>query len=275
MRRAVPLHYTDVGYGEHTVKQKQFRQLFEWIPYFRSHNMSWDREYVEKELGRAWTENDEFSFQCAMAPAVTYMTWWDADDGQYKRTIAAEKLWRRAADLMLRGDYEPLTECRKDPGDWYAMRFDDGGEGFVQVIRNRAAEADSFTVTFRADPEKTYLFEDVNGGPLAVTGREIREKKGIAVILIQAEADHIDVPVVPEFAEGVCIDVLRIPLKPGTRYKSGSSLPNLGETVSCSLYQPRGIQPLGCWALGTKGGSMVSQKKRTPKFAIYLSTNNL
>ena len=182
MRRAVPLHYTDVGYGEHTIKQKQFRELFEWIPYFRSHNMSWDREYVEKELGREWTENDEFSFQCAMAPAVTYMTWWDADDGQYKRTIAAEKLWRRAADLMLRGDYEPLTECRKDPGDWYAVRFDDNGEGFVQVIRNRAAEADRFTVTFRADPEKTYVFEDVNGGPLAVTGAEIRDK-GFAVTL--------------------------------------------------------------------------------------------
>lgn len=182
MRRAVPLHYTDVGYGEHTIKQKQFRQLFEWIPYFRSHNMSWDREYVEKELGRAWTENDEFSFQCAMAPAVTYMTWWDADDEQYGRTVAAEKLWRRAADLELRGDYEPLTECRKDPGDWYAMRFDAGDEGFVQVIRNRAAEADSFTVTFRADPDRTYLFEDVNGGPLAVTGREIRDK-GFAVSL--------------------------------------------------------------------------------------------
>ena len=182
MRRAVPLHYTDVGYGEHTIKQKQFRELFEWIPYFRSHNMSWDREYVEKELGREWVENDEFSFQCAIAPAVTYMTWWDADDEQCGRTRAAEKLWRRAADLMMRGDYEPLTVCRKDPGDWYAMRFDDGGEGFVQVIRNRAAEDESFLVTFRADEDKTYIFENVNGGPLAVTGREIRSK-GFAVTL--------------------------------------------------------------------------------------------
>ena len=182
MRRAVPLHYTDVGYGEHTIKQKQFRELFEWIPYFRSHNMSWDREYVERELGRTWEENDAFSFQCAMAPAVTYMTWWDADEEQFARTREAESLWRRAADLELRGDYEPLTPCRKDPGDWYAMRFDDDGEGFVQVIRNRAAEDERFTVTFRADPEKIYRFENVNGEPLTVSGEEIRTR-GFAVSL--------------------------------------------------------------------------------------------
>ncbi len=47
MRRAVTLHYTDVGYGDHPIKQLQFRQMHEWIPYFRSHNMSWDRKKVE------------------------------------------------------------------------------------------------------------------------------------------------------------------------------------------------------------------------------------
>lgn len=41
LRRAVPLHYTDVEYGVHPVKQKQHRYMFEWIPYFRAHNMSW------------------------------------------------------------------------------------------------------------------------------------------------------------------------------------------------------------------------------------------
>ena len=183
MRRAVPLHYTDVGYGEHPIKQKQFRELFEWIPYFRSHNMSWDREYVEKTLGRAWVENDEFSFQCAMAPAVTYMTWWDADDGQYERTIAAEKIWRRAAEMMLRGDYEPLTECRKNPGDWYAMRFDCGDEGFVQFIRNRAAEEERFTVPFRAEAGRMYEFENSSDGTMFTRTGEALMRDGLAVSL--------------------------------------------------------------------------------------------
>ncbi|MCR4905886.1 MAG: alpha-galactosidase [Clostridiales bacterium] len=183
MRRAVPLHYTDVGYGEHTIKQKQFRELFEWIPYFRSHNMSWDRKYVEKELGREWVENDEFSFQCAMAPAVTYMTWWDADDEQYARTIAAEKIWRRAAQMMLRGDYEPLTECRKDPGDWYAMRFDCGEEGFVQFIRNRASEENRFSVPFRAIPGKTYVFDNSTDGTVFERTSDELTRDGLGISL--------------------------------------------------------------------------------------------
>ncbi len=182
MRRAFPLHYTDVGYGSHPVKQNQYRQMFEWIPYFRSQNMSWDREYVEGELGRTWIENDEFSFQTAMAPAVTYMTWWDAPDDQAERTKAAAKIWRRAAEIMLSGDYEPLTECRKDPGDWYAMRFETENRGFVQVLRNRAAEDESFTVKFRAEAGKTYVFEDVDGAQLTITGEEMLEK-GFAVSL--------------------------------------------------------------------------------------------
>ena len=41
MRRAVTLHYTDIGYGNHPRKQKQHRLMFEWIPYFRAHNMNW------------------------------------------------------------------------------------------------------------------------------------------------------------------------------------------------------------------------------------------
>ncbi|MBO7403709.1 MAG: alpha-galactosidase, partial [Clostridia bacterium] len=183
MRRAVPLHYTDVGYGEHVIKQKQHRELFEWIPYFRAHNMSWDREYVEKTLGRTWAENDEFSFQGAMAPAVTYMTRWDADDEQYARTIAGEKIWRRAAEMMLRGDYEPLTECRKDPGDWYAMRFDCGDEGFVQFLRNRAAEDESLTVPFRAQSGKTYVFENSSDGTVFALSAEELTRDGLTCAL--------------------------------------------------------------------------------------------
>jgi hypothetical protein len=110
------------------------------------------------------------------------MTWWDAPDDQAERTKAAAKIWRRAAEIMLSGDYEPLTECRKDPGDWYAMRFETENRGFVQVLRNRAAEDESFTVKFRAEAGKTYVFEDVDRAPLTITGEEMLEK-GFAVSL--------------------------------------------------------------------------------------------
>ena len=52
----------------------------------------------------------------------------------------------------------------------------------MQVLRNRAAEEESFTVKFRAEPGKTYVLEDVNGTTLTVTGKEMLEK-GFAVSL--------------------------------------------------------------------------------------------
>ncbi len=182
MRRAVPLHYTDVGYGDIPVKQKQYREMFEWIPYFRSHNMAWDREFVEKTLGQEWTDNDDFTFETAMAPAVTYMTWWDADDEQFARTKRAEKIWRRAARIMLDGDYEPLTECRKSAGDWYAMRFETDTEGFVQIMRNREAEGETFTVPFDGYEGKKLAFETENGDRFTLDGETLR-RDGLTVSL--------------------------------------------------------------------------------------------
>ena len=50
------------------------------------------------------------------------------------------------------------------------------------MLRNRAAEEESFTVKVRAEPGKTYVFEDVDGAPLTVTGEQLLEK-GFAVSL--------------------------------------------------------------------------------------------
>ncbi|MBQ2727330.1 MAG: alpha-galactosidase [Clostridia bacterium] len=175
MRRSVPLHYTDVGYGEHVIKQKQFRELHEWIPYFRSHNMSWDREFVEKTLGQQWAENDDFSFQCAMVPAVTYITWYNAPEDQFERTIRWEKVWRRAAKYTLDGDYYPLSECRKNPADWYAVQFDDDGEGFIQFIRNREAAEETFTVYPTVIDGAVYEFTDsTTGAAFTKTADELK-----------------------------------------------------------------------------------------------------
>ena len=176
MRRAVPLHYTDVGYGWHTIKQKQFREMHEWIPYFRSHNMSWDGEAL-KELGQQWVENDEFSFQNAMVPAVTYMTWFNAPEDQKARTRAAEKIWRRAARLTLDGDYYPLTECRKNTADWYVCQFDDSdnSRGFIQFIRNYASPDEEFTAKMKIADGKTYIFENSNTGEkIEMTSDELK-----------------------------------------------------------------------------------------------------
>lgn len=165
MRRAVPLHYTDVGYGIHEIKQKQFREMHEWIPYFRSHNMSWDKQFVEENIGK-WVDNDEFSFQCAMVPAVTYMTAYNAPEEEFERTKRMEKIWRRAAELALFGDYYPLSECRKSTEDWYACQFDEpeNNRGYVQFIRNIKAPDESYTAKMHVQDGKLYTFTDSSNG---------------------------------------------------------------------------------------------------------------
>jgi len=181
MRRAVPLHYTDVGYGKHPVKQKQYRTMFTWIPYFRSHNMSWDKP--DGSYGGVSNPVDEFAYQCTMTPAITSMTsYQDTERFAVDRKMAP--IWREAAALMLSGDYFPLTECRMDAHDWYAMQFDDSdtGTGFVHVLRNVLVEEDTFTAWIHTEPGRTYTFTDrLTGNSFTKTADEL--EAGLAVTL--------------------------------------------------------------------------------------------
>ncbi|MBO4326781.1 MAG: alpha-galactosidase [Clostridia bacterium] len=145
MKRAVPLHYTDIGYGNHPIKQKQHRQMFEWIPYFRAHTMNWDKPDGTYGGSRPV---DEFAYQNALAPSVTSMIEWNDPDELNEVGRRFHPVWRKAAEMMLRCDYYPLTETRVDAGDWYAMQFhdEDANDGFVQLIRNVRVNDSRFTV---------------------------------------------------------------------------------------------------------------------------------
>ncbi len=181
MRRAVSFHYTDVGYGVHPVKQKQHREMFEWIPYFRAHAQNWDDENGEYTPG-AHRPVDEYAYHVAMAPALTSMIEYYDGEELFKVGIKMVDIWRRAAEYMIGGDYYPLTECRKSNGDYYAMQFDrpDLGSGFAQVVRNTRAEQDAFTLKLCLDEDCVYVFEDPETGKsFTSTGKDAA--KGITV----------------------------------------------------------------------------------------------
>ncbi|MBR6726485.1 MAG: alpha-galactosidase [Clostridia bacterium] len=168
LRRSVPLHYTDVGYGHHLIKQKQHRVMFEWTPYFRAHTKNWDNENGDYEWG-VERAIDEFAYHNALTPSVTSMVEHDAPEREFEIARRFDPIWRRAADLMLSGDYYPLTECRKDASDWYAMQFDNPvtREGFVQVIRNTKVTEDSINLKFHlSDDADDYEFENAETGAI-------------------------------------------------------------------------------------------------------------
>ncbi len=175
MRRSVPLHYTDVGYGHHPIKQKQHRQMFEWVPYFRASNHNWDDPVTGDYTNRVDHKPDRFSYHAMFTPAVTEMMMWDAAEEDYALSREMLPIWRRAAELMLDADYYPLTECRKSREDFYAMYFynPDSGKGFLQAVRNNACPEESFTAVMAAlDAETTYLLTNPETGEEKVLSGE-------------------------------------------------------------------------------------------------------
>lgn len=175
MRRAVPLQYSDVGLGNHPVKQKQHRALFEWLPYFRAHVMNWDNP--DGSYGSVSHPVDEYTYQCAMAPAITSMIEYNDTDRIFQIGINAHKIWREAAELMLTGDFYPLSECRKSASDYYAIQFDDPlrRRGFIQIVRNISASEETFTAMPFCDENAVYLFENrETGKTMTIPGKLLK-----------------------------------------------------------------------------------------------------
>jgi alpha-galactosidase len=173
MRRSVPLHYTDYGYGDHPVKLSFHHTLFQWLPYFKEVTLSWDL----KGPARYDWQVDSYSYHCGLGPMLIACIDIRRDDYDYalmKRMIA---IWRRAADLMLNGDYYRLTDLHRTAEKWVARQFDcpETGRGFIQGIRLPGCPEESLSVHPEAvAPEATYLFENPESG-------ELRELPGHAV----------------------------------------------------------------------------------------------
>ena len=78
-----------------------------------------------------------------------------------------KELLLKGAELELCGDYFPMTECRCDPKDFYAMQFDEPTtrRGFVQIIRNTQTPEDTYLVKLPCIHEgATYTMVDRQSG---------------------------------------------------------------------------------------------------------------
>lgn len=163
MRRSVPLHYTDYGYGDHPVKLGFLHTLFEWIPYFKEFSLSWDL----KGNSRYDHEVDSFSFHCGFAAMLFATVDIRRDDYDFATAQKMIAIWRRAAPFILHGDYYPHTPFHKDSAQWVARQFHqpDAGEGFVQGIRLPAAPQEMLTVQLKGiHTEGSYTFTNPETG---------------------------------------------------------------------------------------------------------------
>ncbi len=88
----------------------------------------------------------------------------DYDFAESRKMIA---VWRRAAGLILYGDYYPHTPFRRSPDQWVAWQFDspEKGQGFVQAIRLPASQEETLLIHPKAiDSSSTYVFENGESG---------------------------------------------------------------------------------------------------------------
>lgn len=159
MRRAVPLHYTDFGYGDHPVKLAFHHTMYAWIPYFKESALSWDID------GKARFAHvvDSYSYHCSMAPMFSTAMDIRRDDYDYVLANKLINLWRRASSLLLYGDYYPLTPFHRSAEKWVVWQFDSPttGCGLVQGIRLPKSREDSITIYPAAiQPHATYWFEN-------------------------------------------------------------------------------------------------------------------
>ncbi len=152
MRRAVPFQYTDMGLNDPAQKARQHMWHFEWIPYFRAHTMS-DHPVA-----------DEYTWFVAFAPAVTFMPACWGSEAEFETGRKMSPIWRKAANLMLRGDYyrQVILPANAELTEWVCEHFYDPakGDGFVMFLRNRDAEAESFTATLHLEEGFDYEVEN-------------------------------------------------------------------------------------------------------------------
>lgn len=164
MRRSVPLHYTDHGYGDHPTKLAFHHTLFSWIPYFREMTVSWD-QYAKDHPETA--HMDSFSFHCAMAPMLGLIIDIKRDTAELAEARMMVDVWRKAVPYIAEGDYYPLTPFSREPDCWVALQFarPEHGDGVVQAIRLPDAPQDTFTAQLAGiDVAAAYDFENPETG---------------------------------------------------------------------------------------------------------------
>jgi alpha-galactosidase len=174
MRRSVPLHYTDYGYGDHPIKLAFHHTMFAWIPYFKESALSWDLGGRERFANRV----DSFSYHCGMAPLFATALDVRRDDHDYALAAKMIAIWRTVSDFILYGDYYPLMPFRRSAEEWVAWQFGhpETGCGFVQAIRLPAAPEETITVRPRGiERDAVYLLENPETG-------EARDISGPALI---------------------------------------------------------------------------------------------
>lgn len=179
MRRSVPLHFTDYGYGNFAVNQAMYRTMFSWIPYFRGLGLSSEKEDGSFTHGGPF-KLDFYSMINAMTPSYATSIAPDSDPALHATLLRVLPVWRRAAEMTLAGDFYPLTPYTKANDAFCCTQFDvpEEDRGFVLMIAFPRCNQRYFAPRLYVhSPDRMYRFENpFTGEERCVPGRELAER---------------------------------------------------------------------------------------------------
>jgi len=164
LRRSVPLHKSDMAYPDLIAKQTQLSGIAFWVPYFGA------PVYPAERV-------DVYGFRSGIAPmtGIGYDSRLPDLDYALLRRLLGE--WRKAAPIILNGDYYPLTSWSAATDFWAAYQFDwpEKNEGLVQAFRRPDSPYE--TARFRLGglvPDAHYEVSNADAaGTTSLTGREL------------------------------------------------------------------------------------------------------
>lgn len=180
LRRSLPLLRSDT-WGEPTGQQCQTYGFAQWIPYWGTGIM-----YSEpKDLA--------YIFRSQMGPS--FISCWDLrlkrDYSEQRRLIAQ---WKPLREIILEGDFIPLTPYSRTNGDWMAWQYDDSskGKGIIQAFRRPEAKAASLLVRLHGLISKsTYELTDLDTGTKVQMSGEELMTKGLEIKLSEAPSSAV------------------------------------------------------------------------------------
>ena len=184
MKRAVPLHHTDFGYGYKPICQAFNETLSKWIPYYKPFLCVWDdtgSNYNQDERVDLDTFS-KYSFINNIGPMMA-IGWpssivEDKDRLDYVNNVITP-MWEKASPIMLYGDFYAVSPADRESTGWTVHEWYDvkSGKGVIKSIANSECDIGELDIALKGiDADATYKFtNDETGDTFEMKGSDAME----------------------------------------------------------------------------------------------------
>ena len=173
LRRSIPLHPTDYGYGYHHINQGFRHALYSWITYVRAWSDAWDidneyyshEDYYAPDIPRI--DNFKMTSGAGVYSGFVNVPTMKACSDMIPYVAKMTKICKRFGQLAYDGDFYPLTKDHRDSTKWTVFQFDlpESKCGVIQALRNnQAKESEQLLFPKGFENEGVYVFENPETG---------------------------------------------------------------------------------------------------------------